>query len=345
VFSPLAMIWIASLVLVLLAVAALATLILARLVREREERADPDRRARISNSLLRYAAAVGEPPVLAIDNRIERQAVVETALHAIPIMRGPAKVRLVELLRGIGLAQRLRRQALRGSMRDRLLALEGLSLFRDAETIATLNRAEQARDLRIWMTALRTRAEIGPGPDVAELLKLVDRPGARRAPVMHDLLAARVQKDLPGALCALRGELPGVTRALLIRAIGETREAQALDPLRFALRDLNPAVRSAAAGALGELGFDAAADALAQATCDDDWRVRLKASEAIGRLGLWRRADCLEPLLDDPVWWVRFRAEEALKRLSPPSRQEPVAATAGAKAQRRVVSAPRGRRR
>ena len=343
--NPLALIWTASLVLVLLAFAALATLILARLVREREERADPDRRARISKSLLHYAAAGGDRPVLPISNRSERQVVVETALHAIPIMRGPARVRLVELLRSIGLARRLRRQALRGSMRDRLLALEGLSLFPDVETIATLHRAEQARDLRIWLTALRTRAQIGPGPDLAELLKLVDRPGARRAPIMHDLLAARVQKDLPEALCALRAELPGLTRALVIRAIGETRQAQALDPLRVALGNSDPAVRSAAAGALGELGLDAAADALAQATCDVDWRVRLKASEAIGRLGLWRRADCLAPLLDDPVWWVRFRAEEALKRLSPPSRQVPDEATAGARAKRRAVSAARERRR
>jgi HEAT repeat protein len=128
------------------------------------------------------------------------------------------------------------------------------------------------------------------------------------------LIAARAHDNLPEALYALAGPMPGLTRALLIRALGETGRVEALDPIRVALHNPDPAVRSAAAGALGALGFDAASDALARATRDDDWRVRLKASEAIGRLGLWRCADCLTLLLDDPVWWVRFRAEEALKR-------------------------------
>jgi HEAT repeat protein len=311
----LSLIWTTALALVLVAFAALAALIVARVRREWEERSDPGRRARIAKALLHFAAAGGPPPVFAISNRIERQTLVETALDTARIMRGPAKVRLVQFLRDLGLDKRLRRQALGGSMRDRLSALEALALFPDPETIATLHRAELARDLRIWLTALRTRTENGAGPDMLELLEFVERAGGRRSPVMHDLIAARALENLPEALRTLRGVLPGPTRALLIRAIGESKRIEGLDPLRVSLHNPDPAVRSAAAGALGALGFDAAGDALARATRDVDWRVRLKASEAIGRLDVWRHADCLTPLLDDPVWWVRFRAEEALKRL------------------------------
>jgi hypothetical protein len=335
------LIWIAALVLVALSFGALGALLVARIAREREERADPHRRARMSKALLAYAATGGEAPALGVRRVIERQILVETALHAAPILRGPAMARLIQILRDLGLDARLRRQALRGSLRDRLLAIEGLRLFPDAETIATLKRAERSHDLRIWLTALRTRAEMGEGPDMAELLALVERPGARRSPVMQDLIEARARKHLPEALRALHAPLPELTRALLIRAIGETRQIQALDPLRVALHNPDPAVRSAAAGALGALGFDAAADALVRATQDVDWRVRLKASEAIGRLGLWRHADALRALLDDPVWWVRFRAEEALKRLGDFTPQGPKK-TKGGRA--RATAAKGGRR-
>lgn len=342
--SVLSLIWMAALALMLAAFVALAVLIIARVRREREERADPDRRARISKALLHFAATSGPPPAFAISNRIERQMLLETALDAVQIMRGPAKARLVQLLRDFRLDKRLRRQARSGSMRDRLSAIEALSLFPDEETIAVLRAAERSRDLRVWLTALRTRTSIGAGPDMAALLELVERPGARRSPVMQDLIAARTLENLPEALGALRGELPGPTRALLIRALGESGRIEALDPVRIALHNVDPAVRSAAAGALGALGFDAAADSLARATRDEDWRVRLKASEAIGRLGLWRHAECLSPLLEDPVWWVRFRAEEALKRLGPfgARRLKEVAAAASkSKPQRKTRGARR----
>ena len=313
--SPLTLVWTAALVIVAGAFVALAALIVARLRRERIERADPDRRARISKALLNFAVKGGAPPELNLASSFERRIAAETALDAAPIMREQAKARMVEFLREAGLDSRLRRLARRGTMRDRLSALEALRLFDDAETIATLKRAEASRDLRVWLAALRTRTEIGAGPDMLGLLQFVERPGARRSPVMQDIIVSRTLEHPGEALRALRAVLPPLTRALLVRAIGETGRMEALDPLRAALHDPDPAVRSAAAVALGALGFDAAADALARATRDVDWRVRLKASEAIGRLGLWRQADCLRPLLDDPVWWVRFRAEEALKRL------------------------------
>lgn len=308
-------IWIASLTLTAGAFAALGMLLVARVRREREERANPDRRRRISRQLLRYAGTGGDPPVFAVKHRVEREILIETALDIAPLLHGAARERLVQLLREAGLDDRLRQQARSGSVRARLAALEGLELFPGAETLAVLERTEQSRDLRIWLTALRARAALGAGPTMAELLALSERPGARRSPIMHDLVAARAKERFPEALRTLRAPLAPLTRAVLVRALGETGKAEALEPLRIALHNPDPAVRSAAAGALGELGLDAAGDALARAAGDVDWRVRLKASEAIGRLGLSRQAGALRTLLDDPVWWVRFRAEEALKRL------------------------------
>jgi HEAT repeat protein len=304
-----------SLGLAAFAIIALASLVAARLIRQRDERADPDRRSRVSKALLHYAAKGGVRPKFNLSNRIERLAVLETALDALPFLRPQAKERLAALLREHGLDKRLRRQALHASLRDQVAAMEALVLFPDEKTTALLERMERSSDLRIWLEALRTRTLMESGPDMMGLLARVERPGARRAPIMQDLLLARARQNIGEALNALQTDLPPLTRALLLKVIGECQDPQALTAIKSALSSEDGAVRAAATEALGMLGLDAAAPALAQATRDSDWRVRLKACEAIGELGLWRQAKALAPLLNDQVWWVRLRAEEALARL------------------------------
>jgi HEAT repeat protein len=313
--SLLTLIWMLSLGLAAFAIVALASLVAARLIRQRDERADPDRRSRVSKALLLFAAKDGVRPKFNLSNRTERIAVLETALDALPFLRPQAKERLVDLLRDHGLDRRLRRQALCGNLRDQVAAMEALVLFPDEKTTALLDQMECSTDLRIWLEALRTRMLMGSGPDMMGLLIRVERPGARRAPIMQDLLLARAKHDIGEALSALQTELPPLTRALLLKVIGECQDPLALTPIKRALSSEDGAVRAAATEALGMLGLDAVGPALAQATRDSDWRVRLKACEAIGELGLWRQAKALAPLLHDQVWWVRLRAEEALERL------------------------------
>lgn len=313
--SLLILVCLTALGLALLALIALAVLVVARIVREHDERAAPDRRAKISKALLDYAVKRGPRPALDLSKRAVRRAVVETMLDALPFLRDAHRQRLEAFLLESGLDRRLRRQMRAGSVRDRIEALEALVMFPGAETVAALRGAERSNDLRIWLEALRTRTLIGAGPGLSELLKLAERPGARRAPIMHELMLRRAKADLDEALRALRAGPTPLTRALLIRVLGQTKNERALAPIKAQLANEDGAVRCAAAEALGELGFDAAGDALAAATRDRDWRVRLKACEAIGALAAWRCARALAPLLDDPVWWVRLRAEEALGRL------------------------------
>lgn len=334
----LSFIWMAAVGLALFAGIALASLVVARLLRQHDERADPNRRARVSKALLDYAAKNGARPNLVLSNRIERMAVLETALDALPFLRPQAKERLVALLQDIGLDKRLRRQARKGSLRDQVAAMEALILFPDSRTLTLLHEMERSSDLRLWLEALRARTLLGFGPDMKGLLELVERPGARRAPIMEDLLIARAQKHIDEALLALQSDLPPLTRVLLLKVIGECKQARAFEPVKRWLASDDGAVRAAAVEALGSLGLDAAAKSLAKATRDPDWRVRLKACEAIGELGLWRNAKTLAPLLDDPVWWVRLRAEEALARLGKMGQEALAVAPASER-----VSRPKGR--
>lgn len=315
--GPLAFLWMTALGLVATSFVALSALIVARILREREQRAHPNRRARISKALVRFAMADAAAPSFSLSSRAERRALIEAALDAAHIMRGAARARLVELLRDLALDRMLQHQARTAKVQDRMRALEALRLFPDPRTSVVLHDAERSSDLRIWLTALQTRTSLGAGPDIYGLLELAGRPGASRSPIMQDLLATRAQENPHEALQALvSGALSVPMRAILARAIGETGRIEALAPLRVALCHPAGQVRSAAAAALGALGFAGAGEALVRATRDSDWRVRLKAAEAIGKLKLWRCAACLEPLLDDRVWWVRFRAEEALLNLN-----------------------------
>jgi hypothetical protein len=313
--GALTFIWVAALVLLVFSFTALIALIFARIKRECDDRADPGKRERVSKALLHFALTGEAGQALPMSNQIERRILIETALDTVQILRGAPKQRLVQLLRDIGLDRRLQRQAKGGKLRDRLMALEALRLFPSAKTFAALHYAEQSRDLRIWLFALRTRTAQGAGPDMLGLLALAARPGAARTQQMQDLVAARACENLEEAVRALDVNLPTPIRALLVRALGETKRIEALRPLRVALYHPEGQVRSAAAIALGALGFSVAAGLLIRALRDPDWRVRLKAIEAISKLKLWRCAPAIEPLLEDRVWWVRFRAEEALRGL------------------------------
>jgi hypothetical protein len=296
--------------------AALGAMMGARLKRRHEEADIPARRARISKALLHYAMAGAAPPKLSLSSRLDQRLLIETALDAAHIMRGEARDRLVSYLQGIGLDRALQRQTRSSKLRDRLLAIEALRLFPGSKTSAALRAAERSSDLRIWLVALQTRTAIGSGPDTLGLLELAKRPGASRAQALHDLLAARAIENTHEALSALNAPLADSTRALLVRALGETGRYEAFKPLRVSLCHPAGQVRTAAAGALGALGFAAAREALAKATRDVDWRVRLKAVESIAKLGFKECRACLLALCSDPVWWVRFRAEEALRNLA-----------------------------
>ncbi len=305
-----------ALVLMALSFLVLAMLMGARFRRARDEASDLERRARVSRELVRYALKGGEAPQLAVSSRIERKVIVEVGLDTASIIQGEPKTRLLAYFSEIGLDTRLRRQAVRGPLRDRLNAIEALRLFPGEETAAVLRKLLNAKSLRIWQPALRTLMEIGAGPDMFGLLDLAARPGAPQSYVIYQVIAARAHQNLPEALNAMLSQQPGVARALLVRAVGDAGADEALAPLTAALLDADPEVRAAAARALGGLGKAEAADGLVYATTDSDWRVRLRACESIGRLGLWQQALSLEPLLHDPVWWVRFRAEEALRKLN-----------------------------
>ncbi len=199
----LTVIWLSALGLSVLAMGALAALVAARLQRAHLEKLHLALRARMSQELVRYAMGGGDRPKLARFRPSERRMLVEAGLDAALLMQGPAQERLVAYFRDIGLDKRLRRQARRGHLRARLAAVEALRLFADPETIAVLRRVLRSREMRIWVTALRTLTDLGAAPDILDLLRLIERPGAGKSHVVYEVIAERARANLSEALSAL----------------------------------------------------------------------------------------------------------------------------------------------
>lgn len=70
-------------------------------------------------------------------------------------------------------------------------------------------------------------------------------------------------------------------RMLAAKALGETNDHRAIDPLVAALRDPDSSVRATAAEALGRLGNPASTDALTKLLRDPSRRVRSRTRKAL----------------------------------------------------------------
>ena len=84
-----------------------------------------------------------------------------------------------------------------------------------------------------------------------------------------------------------------------------------------ALTDINPEVRSAAAGSLSSFGGNGLViNALIQALLDDNAQVRVDAASSLGYVGDGNAINALRIALKDPSERVRFFAKESLTRLN-----------------------------
>lgn len=95
-------------------------------------------------------------------------------------------------------------------------------------------------------------------------------------------------------------------------ALGESRRAEAIGPLRMALEDIDEDVREAAAAALAKISGDEAAQALAIALQDEDSWVREAAVEALVEIGGKTAAQVLAIALQNEDSSIREETVEAL---------------------------------
>lgn len=317
-------------------------LIIARVLREREEARRQRDWSMIQQAFLDIMNGSGD----AVDGlrRVKHRPklMAEALLEVISLVRGGSeRDRLISALDAFGIDDIFRRCLSRGSVAGRIASAEALSIFPGERTRAALRQALEkthAHELRVSL--MRSLIEIGAPPALREALSDLSGRRGSDSLLYLPLIAKLVADDPMNALRAFGDpEVAGEARVVLAEALGASGDYRTLRPLCVASRAPDVELRIAAIRALAALGHPAAESAILAGLQDRVWIVRSASCEAVGRIGLHAAIPLLESQLGDPEWWVRFRAGEALAALGPGGRDRLRAvATLGGDLSRRTAS-------
>lgn len=313
----LSLLWWSSLSFGVAALAWMASLILARLLRERSDRKRAADQTVVRALFLEIMSGDGEAELHLKPYCRRARLMAEALLELLGLVRGAERERLIDCLARLGVAERLRLRLDRGSKAGRIAAAEALAAFPDVATVAALRSSlDRSHDGDFRVAVLTALLDIEAAPPLRDMLidmgarglqdSLLYEPVIRRAATASPLEALDVF-ILPGG--------PSVTRAVLADALGASGDYRAVEPLARTACAPELELRIASVRALGLLGHPAAADSVMTAFSDPAWEVRSAACEAAGRIGLTHAGPMLLSALEDPAWWVRFRAGEALAML------------------------------
>ena len=225
-------------------------------------------------------------------------------------------------------------------------AAEALARFRDPRAVEPLLRALDDGTGSVRRTALDALASLGDPRAIEPLIGRLTHPdpelrkalaaalGACGEPTWaelvrgeaNDLVRLAASPDPRGAAAVIRGlDAPlAWTRAAAAEALGQSREALALDRLVARLDDRDDQVATAAAAALAKLGDPRALDPLGRALGSGGRSLQLAAVAALGDLGGSAAAEQLLPALGDADAGIRLAAAAALHRLGQPEWAERV---------------------
>jgi HEAT repeat protein len=310
--------------------ALVGALVLVRVGKDRAER----RRARLRGPvwlqvLLLTTGEVDEAALaaaaLAAVPRPGREAVVDDAFALVPKLRGDARERLRDVLRGWGLTDESRALATSRSVVRRCRGMHRLGVLADPDTLDVVVSGLDDRAFIVRRTALLAVGGFAgsagaPAAVAAVFERTVQEPRLRR-----DFLAT-MDRIGEGSVTVLRDEL---TRAVAAGVEGERRghvaaEAlglvgaiSAVPGLESALAVGGVELRIACLEALGDLGVPSStAAALRQLDHPDD-EVRRAAVRALGRIGGPTPLDELATVLQDANVEVARAAARSLQQCGP----------------------------
>jgi HEAT repeat protein len=301
-----------------------AALVAVRVVRERAAR----RRARLRGPTWRQVMVLttGEDDeaeaaarVLAGVDGPTRSAVVDDMFALVPKVRGKARDRLRDVLRGWGLTEESRALAGSRSVVRRCRGLHRLGVLADPATVEVLRRGLDDRAFAARRTALLGLGNTAD-PDTV-------RPALDRA-----VLEPRLRRDFLAAMDRIGAPAVPVLRAELSRALAEGPEEQrrgyfaaealglvgavsAAPALEGALRIAGDDLRTACLEALGELGLPSSSGPVAGQLGHPSVAVRRAAARALGRIGGDAPLAALAAALDDHDVQVARAAAVSLQQL------------------------------
>ncbi|MGC8784059.1 MAG: HEAT repeat domain-containing protein [Armatimonadota bacterium] len=155
-------------------------------------------------------------------------------------------------------------------------------------------------------TILQAAGNGGPGRFKFQILSLLGDPAI-------PALLKSVAEPLP---C----KLPENAQAVAIRALGELRSRNAVEPLLGVIRVGSPRLRREAIDALGKIGDPVALPDLLELAQNSDFYLQMAAIDALGNMGDSRAEPVLLKLLSEhPNANIRYGAAEALIKVGTPA--------------------------
>jgi HEAT repeat protein len=295
----------------------MASLIVARLVRERSDRTRAADREAVIAAYMAIMSGAGDATARLKPYQRRARLLAETLLELLALVRGAERDRLVSGLQGLHIDDRFRSRLSQGSQIGRLAAAEALEVFPGADTRRALSRLYRSvRDPELRIAAIRGLIEIGAAPSIDTVLRNLEHRDQADSPLYGPVLRRLVADAPDDALTAFgRTDFTPPACAALADALGASGDYRAVGLLMLHVSAPNPLVRAASVRALGMLGHPAAEVAITSAFLDRQWEVRSEACEAAGRIGVAKLVPLLVDRLADEEWWVRFRAAEALAAL------------------------------
>ena len=315
--GELLLIWSVSIALAAAALAWMAGLILARVLRERAERRRERDRRLIQQAFLDVMGGAGDAVGRLRGVRHRARLMAEALLEVIALVRGAERERLISALHAFKVDEVFQRRLLRGSVAGRMAAAEALSIFPGEAAGAALREAlARARSAELRVGLMRSLIDLSAPPDLDQVLADLDGRRASDSLLYLPVIGRLVSDDPMGGLRAFGdARVPADARVILAEALGASGDYRVLQPLCLASRAPDVELRISAVRGLAALGHPAAEPTLLSALADEAWMVRSSACEAAGRIGLPAAIPALVEQLEDPVWWVRVRAGEALAAL------------------------------
>jgi len=162
-------------------------------------------------------------------------------------------------------------------------AAEALGKLRDARAVEPLMAAFEDPTKYVGQAAAGGLIQIGV-PAVASLIAALAKPDKAVQRAVVDTLVQIGSPAVELLITALHDGREGVRRAA-VEALGNIRDARAVDPLSATLTDKSEDMREAVVRALARMGSAQAADPLAAALNDESPRVRRATADALHELG------------------------------------------------------------
>ncbi len=239
--------------------------------------------------------------------------VEELLLRHAENLRGDLGNRLREAFEQLGYVDREIRRL--GSRQDwiRVEAAHRLGLMRSPLALKPLRSCLRKAPRDLWLAASHAMATIDPAQALQPILELFKDTSRWAWIEVARTLQGAGSTAVPVLLNTLDHPRKPV-RLLVLEALGNLRDARAVEALSLRTTDPDPEVRIRSVRALGVIGDPRSLDILAGATKDPNGIVRLVACDALQHLGHAKALDVVAERLQDKEEPVRLRAGEILSR-------------------------------